>query len=169
MNKTVFEKKPGQNQLHVERVFNAPPELVWKAWTTPELLDRWWAPKPWKTQTKFMDFRENGHWLYSMNGPDNEQHWSRADFLKIIDGKMFESMDTFCDEEGNKNPGLPSAHWQVRFGKSEDSTKVNVNIFFQDEEALEKIVEMGFKEGFAAAHDNLDDVLEEVLTETKNK
>ncbi|MFN5417545.1 MAG: SRPBCC domain-containing protein, partial [Flavobacteriia bacterium] len=52
------------NTVMVKREFAANLELVWEAWTNPEILDLWWAPKPYKTETKSMDFREGGRWLY---------------------------------------------------------------------------------------------------------
>ena len=69
--------------IHIKREFNADLELVWKAWTTAELLDRWWGPKPWKVETKTMDFREGGFWLYAMVSPEGEKHWSKANYISI--------------------------------------------------------------------------------------
>ena len=166
MHKTIITKKIDQKQLLVKRIFKGPLNLVWRAWTTSELLDKWWAPKPWKTKTKSMDFREGGRWLYSMNGPGGEKHWCRADYLKIVTKNLFEVQDAFCDEEGNDNSDIPSMHWNVRFTENESGTRVDVTISFPSEEALEKIIAMGFKEGFTMAHSNLDEVLEGLLAET---
>lgn len=58
-----------KNTVNVMRDFNAELNLVWEAWTNPEILDQWWEPKPYKTQTKSMDFREGGMWLYAMVSP----------------------------------------------------------------------------------------------------
>ena len=58
MNKSVLTKDPGGKKLQVVEEFDVPVAAVWEAWTTPELLDQWWAPKPWKAETKSMDFRE---------------------------------------------------------------------------------------------------------------
>ncbi|MDZ7624970.1 MAG: SRPBCC domain-containing protein [Ignavibacteriaceae bacterium] len=55
------------NKVKVTREFAAPLSKVWAAWTQSELLDQWWAPKPWKAKTKEMEFKEGGHWLY-VNG-----------------------------------------------------------------------------------------------------
>ena len=95
MNETIITKLPDQKQLKVTRNFSAPVDLVWKAWTDPEILDKWWAPKPWKAVTKSMDFRPGGRWLYSMNGPAGERHWSKSDFLKINAQSMYEAMEAF--------------------------------------------------------------------------
>jgi len=167
MNQTVITKKLDQKQLNVTREFNGPIDLVWRAWTEPALLDQWWAPKPWKTVTKSMDFREGGRWLYSMNGPDGEQHWCLGVYGKITYQQNFQAQDAFCDEEGNIDSStVPSMHWNVTFRETGSRTKVLVTISLPSEEAMETIIEMGFKEGFTAAHGNLDELLKELVAES---
>lgn len=159
-SKTHYTKDIAKKQITVVREFNAPVNEVWKAWTTPAMLDQWWAPKPWHAETKRMDFREGGQWLYSMNGPEGEKHWSIADFKKVEEGKSFTGVDGFCDENGNKNSDLPGSEWNVNFDAIGKSTKVTILISFQSEEDMKKLMEMGFEEGFAMGHNNLDDLLE---------
>jgi uncharacterized protein YndB with AHSA1/START domain len=156
---TIFTKDLANKKLKVVREFDAPLELVWKAWTDSELLDQWWAPKPWKANTQTMDFREGGRWLYYMEGPDGERHYCRADYQSVIPNKRFIGDDSFCDEHGNKTSELPQMHWRSEFSRSGSGTKVEVEITFSSEADMEKIIEMGFKEGFAAAHNNLDELL----------
>ncbi|MDQ3072894.1 MAG: SRPBCC domain-containing protein, partial [Bacteroidota bacterium] len=69
--------------------------------------------------------------------------------------------DAFCDEHGNITSNFPNAHWDCEFSSSGKGTIVKVDITFANEADMEKIIEMGFKEGFTAAHDNLDEVLAE--------
>lgn len=164
MNETIFTKQPEQRQLNVTREFNGSLDLVWKSWTDPDLLDQWWAPKPWKAETKFMDFSEGGYWLYSMNGPEGERHWARADYKKITEPVFFKADDSFCDEDGNKNSEMPEMFWKVNFTETESGTKVDVNISFSSEADMEKIIETGFKEGFMMAHNNLDELLKELTS-----
>ena len=71
------------NTVHVKKEFAAGLALVWDAYTQPELLDQWWAPKPWLAKTKFMEFKEGGQRLYAMCGPEGEEHWALADFTSI--------------------------------------------------------------------------------------
>lgn len=156
---TIFTKDLDNKKIKVVREFDAPVEQVWKAWTESELLDQWWAPKPWKANTRSMDFREGGSWLYYMEGPDGSRHYCRADYKSVIPNKLFVGDDAFCDENGNPTTELPSMHWEVSFNKSGNATKVEVELTFATEEDLNKIIEMGFKEGFAAAHNNLDELL----------
>lgn len=163
MNKSIlfnFTVDKANNQIKVERSFNAPLDLVWSAWTEAEILDQWWAPKPWRAETKSMDFREGGRWLYAMVGPDGEKHWSSADYIKIIPLQFFSAIDGFCDEEGNPNTTLPRNKWENNFSAQSEETLVNIQLSFDTLEDLEKIIEMGFKEGFTAGLENLDQYIE---------
>ena len=164
-HETIVHEHAEAKQMIITRKFNAPLALVWRTWTEAELLNRWWAPKPWKTETKSMDFSVGGRWLYSMNGPDGEKHWCKADYSMISTPDMFQATDAFCDEQGRELPDLPSMQWNVSFSPAESSTEVTVTITYPTQEIMRKIVEMGFKEGFTMAHSNLDALLEEALSE----
>ena len=158
---TIISKDLANKRITVTREFDAPLEQVWKAWTDSELLDRWWAPKPWKAKTKSIDFREGGVWLYAMVGPNGEESWCRADFKKIARHKSFSANDAFCDENGNITSDMPGMHWENKFSEINTGTKVEVVITFATEAEFNKIIEMGFEEGFTAAHVNLDELLAE--------
>ncbi|MCH7409337.1 SRPBCC domain-containing protein [Belliella sp. DSM 111904] len=155
-----FDVDKANNQIKVQRSFNAPRDLVWIAWTEAEILDQWWAPKPWNAKTKTMDFREGGHWLYAMVSPEGEKHWSRVDYIKIIPKEHFTAIDGFCDEAGDFNASLPRNKWENDFQDRGDETMVDMLLSFDSLEDLEKIIEMGFKEGFAAGLENLDQFIE---------
>ncbi len=155
-----FTVNKENNTIHVQREFNANLPFVWDAWTKPELLDQWWAPKPYQTVTKSMDFREGGYWHYSMIGPQSDCHWCRADYEHIDPHVTFSGLDAFCDEDGNINTNFPRAHWTNRFTEKDEVTTVNIVIAYQTLADLEKIVEMGFKEGFAMAMENLDQYIQ---------
>jgi uncharacterized protein YndB with AHSA1/START domain len=156
---TTIEKDLPNRKLVVVREFDAPLEEVWKAWTEKEILDQWWAPKPWKAETKSMDFREGGTWLYSMVGPDGTRSYCRADYTTIIPNKTFIGNDAFCDENGNVTNDPPPMRWKADFSPAGTGTKVVIEISFASEADLETIVKMGFNEGFTAAHGNLDELL----------
>ncbi|GAB4022444.1 SRPBCC family protein [Spirosoma migulaei] len=159
MNKAIlmnFVVDKDSKQIKVDREFSAPLPMVWAAWTQPEILDQWWAPKPWQARTKSMDFRPGGSWLYSMIGPEGEEHWSKADFKQIESSKSFSALDGFCDENGTLNPDWPRSLWENTFTEKGDSTQVNIAITYDTLTDLEKILDMGFKEGFTAGLENLD-------------
>ncbi|MBK9639953.1 MAG: SRPBCC domain-containing protein [Saprospiraceae bacterium] len=146
--------------IAVKREFAAGLDLVWDAWTNPEILDLWWAPKPYQTRTKSMDFREGGHWLYAMISPEGEKHWCRADYKKIAKLQSYSGLDAFCDEEGNVNQDFPRAFWTNTFTEKDEVTTVDILITYDELEDLEKIIQLGFKEGFTMALGNLDQYIE---------
>ncbi len=159
LKEMIFEVDKLNKKILVERSFDAAIELVWAAWTEPEILDQWWAPKPYKNETKFMDFREGGYWLYSMISPEGERHWCRADYKKIEQHQYYIATDDFCDEHGTVTNILPSAKWTNTFIEEGEQTKVSINIEYKSVEDLEKIIELGFKEGFSMGLTNLDHYL----------
>ena len=159
MKKTIFTKDLPNKKMFVTREFAGTLQDVWQAWTDHNLLDQWWAPKPWKAKTKTMDFREGGHWLYCMIGPDGTQSWGRADYKSIVPQKSFEGLDSFCDENGKQNTEFPIMFWKTVFSPVEGGTKVDIEITYSSQADLEKIAELGFQEGFTAAHENLDALL----------
>src|SRR6476661_8735355 len=154
-----FTVNKENNTVNVTREFDANIASVWEAWTNPEILDQWWAPKPWKTETVAMDFREGGTWLYYMAGPEGERHYCKNDYQKIDAPKSFSGLDAFCDEKGVTNAEFPRTLWKNDFTQNDDSTTVTIVAQYESLEDLEKIIAMGFKEGFIMALENLDDYL----------
>lgn len=159
MSKTQLTKDRAKKQIVVERVFQAPRGKVWRAWTESALLDQWWAPKPWKAETASFDFSEGGHWHYSMNGPGGEKVWAWIGYLSINPEESFTAEDAFCDEAGKKNTEMPVMHWENEFRAEGEATKVVITITFASEGDMNKIIEMGFEEGFSMGLDNLDALL----------
>ena len=155
-----FSVNKENKTVHVKREFAANLNLVWDAWTNPALLDLWWAPKPYRVETKSMDFKVGGTWLYAMLSPENLAHWCRADYQKIDTLKSYTALDAFCDEEGNINNEFPRSLWTNVFTEKGDTTTVEITIQHEDLADLEKIIEMGFKEGFTMALGNLDQYIE---------
>ncbi|MDB5010276.1 MAG: hypothetical protein JWQ06_1065 [Mucilaginibacter sp.] len=158
-NDTVISKDLENKSLQITREFNAPIGQVWKAWTESSLLDQWWAPKPWHTETKTMDFKEGGLWLYCMVGPNSERQWCRVDFEAITPQHAFTAVDNFCDEQGNSDKSFPNMRWLTEFKETATGSKVDVTITFDKEEDIAKIIEMGFETGFTMALSNLDELL----------
>jgi uncharacterized protein YndB with AHSA1/START domain len=147
------------NIIIVKREFAAEVPVVWDAFTKSEILDKWWAPKPWRARTKSMDFREGGKWIYSMSGPEGEEHWSVAEYSKIEFQKRYTGFDAFTDAEGNVKQDMPQSTWEVRFIDKGQATLVEIHIFYDDPAQLEANIKMGFREGMAMAMENLDALL----------
>src|SRR5262245_30638420 len=104
-----FQVDKAKNTINVKREFDADLPLVWDAYTKSEILDKWWAPKPWKTRTKTMDFRDGGKWMYAMVGPEGEEHWCIAEYSNIKNKSKFSVFDAFTDKDGNINASMPRA------------------------------------------------------------
>lgn len=159
-----FTVNKENNTVNVTREFAANLELVWEAWTNPEILDLWWAPKPYQTRTKSMDFKEGGMWLYEMYNTESkdqqECHWCKNDYHKIVHQSMFSGLDAFCDENGEVNEAMPRTHWTNNFNSEGETTIVNIRATYDSLADLEKIIQMGFKEGFTMALENLDQYIE---------
>ena len=154
-----FSINKEDHTITVEREFAAALPLVWKAFTTSEILDQWWAPKPWKAKTKSMDFKEGGQWLYAMEGPKGEEQWSFAKYLTIKKEEEYVATDGFSDADGNINKEMPQSKWKVNFSGLKENSLVVCKITFNDLAQLESILKMGFKEGFTMGLSNLDTYL----------
>ncbi len=146
--------------IHITREFDADIDLVWDAFTKADILDQWVAPKPWRAQTKEMDFRVGGRWLYAMISLENVSHWSLVNFIKIEPRSRFSSRNSFSDENGNSNnPAFTSSLTETIFKAGAESTTVQIVKKMADLAQLEKFVAMGYKEGMSASLKNLDDLL----------
>ena len=143
----------------VKREFNAEKSLIWDAFTKPEILDQWWAPKPWVSKTKSMNFEVGGRRLYAMCGPNGEEHWALADFTSISPNTNFQYLDAFCDENGTINDEFPRSEWNLDFTEKEGITLVDITIAHKELADLEKIIELGFKEGFTMTLDFLGELI----------
>ena len=158
-NNFVFEKDLAAKKIHVVREFNAPIAIVWKAWTDPDMLEKWWGPKPWVAKTKSMDFTVGGAWLYYMEGPEGQIHWSHVKFTAIEQGARFAADAVFSDENGTVAPGASVGHWDNKFIAIGDKTKVVVDLSFDDESTIKMMVQMGFEGGFTMGLNQLEELL----------
>lgn len=154
-----FSVDKENSTIHVKREYNASLPLVWQAWTTAELLDQWWGPKPWRAETKTMDFREGGYWLYAMVGPEGERHWGRLDYISIVKERSFTGKDGFCDEQGTFNPAFPQNLWETGFSETGFSVMVSITLTFDKLADLEQTIAMGFRDGFTLGLNQLDELM----------
>lgn len=164
-----FTVSKENSTIHVQREFAADLDLVWDAWTKPEILDQWWAPKPYRTETKSMNFCESGRWFYAMISPENETHWCLVDYKKIDAKKSYTALDAFCDAVGNINTEFPRSLWTNVFQENKTTTTVTITIKYESFKDLEKIIALGFKEGFTMALGNLDQYIDEQFRLRKHK
>lgn len=162
-----FSVDKKNNTIHIKREFAANLDLVWKAWTTAELLDQWFGPKPFKAQTLSMDFREGGSWLYVLTSAEHGKQWGRTDYHKIENLKFFTASDSFCDEHQNLIAEYPTSSWKIDFNQHDDTTTINVTTTYKTLEDLEKMIEWGYMDGFTAVMKNLDELFASIKNTKK--
>ena len=99
MNSEIVFNKDSETGVYVMKVYKADVSTLWNYFTKPELIDQWWAPKPWKCETEKMDFRENGNWLYAMKGPNGEKEMALANYSEIMPHRSIAWTDAFADDK----------------------------------------------------------------------
>src|SRR5258705_10973596 len=152
-----FTVDKSTRKAFINREFDADLSLVWDAFTKQEILDQWWAPKPWASKTKVMNFEVGGRRFYAMVSPEGQERWSIQKYTSISPKTNFKFLNAFADE--NKNPQLPGSEWDLTFSERNGTTKVSVIIYNESLERMEKMIEMGFKEGFTMTLNSLEELL----------
>lgn len=90
-----------QNALVIERIFNAPRALVWKAWTDPEAFAKWWGPKNYTGTVKKLDAKTGGSYHYGMIAANGKTYWTVGTYIDVSPMDRIEYTDSFADENGN--------------------------------------------------------------------
>ena len=152
-----FTVDKSKNTVFVIKEFAAELSLVWDAFTKQEILDQWWAPKPYESKTKVMEFKVGGRRFYAMVGPEGQEMWQLQQYTSITPKTNFKFLSVFADKD--ENPHLPGSNWDLNFNEENGITKVSVSIYNESLERMEKMIEMGFKEGFTMTLNELTNVL----------
>ena len=143
--------------VFITREFDADLSLVWDAFTKAEILDQWVAPKPWISKTKFMDFKVGGRRFYAMVSPEGQERWAIQKYTSINPKTNFKMFNAFSDKD--ENPELPGSDWNYDFREENGVTKVSITIYNESLERMERLIEMGFTEGFKMSMTNLENLL----------
>ena len=144
--------------VFITREFDADLSLVWDAFTKAEILDQWVAPKPWTSKTKYMDFKVGGRRFYAMVSPDGkDERWAIQKYTSISPKTNFKMFNAFADKD--ENPQLPGSDWDYTFREQNGKTKVSIIIYNESLARMEKMIEMGFTEGFKMSMNNLENLL----------
>ena len=143
--------------VFITREFDAELSLVWDAFTKAEILDQWVAPKPWVSKTKFMDFKVGGRRFYAMVSPEGQERWLIQKYTSISPKTNFKMFNAFADQD--ENPELPGSDWDYTFSEQDGTTRMSITIYNESLARMEKMIEMGFTEGFKISMNNLDNLL----------
>jgi uncharacterized protein YndB with AHSA1/START domain len=143
--------------VSLNREFAAELSLVWDAFTKQEILDQWWAPKPWASKTKVMNFEVGGRRFYAMVSPEGQERWQIQKYTSITPKTNFKMFNAFADKD--ENPELPGSDWDFNFSEQNGTTNVSITIYNESLARMEKMIEMGFKEGMTATLNYLEKLL----------
>ncbi|CAH1190045.1 hypothetical protein PAECIP111893_00129 [Paenibacillus plantiphilus] len=168
MSNKMITKVEGQ-EITLERVFNAPRELVFKAFSEAEHLKHWWGPRGWTLTVCNIDFRPGGIWHYCMKCIDENmgdyfgyESWGKGVYQEIVESEKIVYVDYFSDAEGNEAEGMPSSDITMYFEEYEGKTKLISKTKYASEEALKTVLEMGMEQGITETWDRLAEHLESV-------
>jgi len=120
------------NSFSTERTFDAPRELVWKAFTEAERLAKWWGPKGFGMVVAKLDLRPGGTFLYGMKAPDGNMMWGKFVYREIIPPERMDFVVSFTDEHGTPTRHPLSATWPLEvfntatFSEHEGKTTVSM-------------------------------------------
>ncbi len=146
-------------ELTFARIYDAPRELVFRAFSQAELISQWWPPKGWAMPVCTLDFRTGGEWRYCIRNAAGEEHWARAVYRQIVPMQQIVFWDEIVDAQGNSIQGLPTKTVTVTFEDLGGRTKMDVLVQLATADDRQKLMEMGFIGGFTQSLNNLERLL----------
>jgi uncharacterized protein YndB with AHSA1/START domain len=146
-------------QIIFTRVFNAPRELVFKAWTEPQHLMKWWGPKEWPLVVCNIDLRPGGVWHYCMKNAAGDEAWGKGIYREISVPERLVYADVFSDAEGNTLEGMPQGVMTVEFAERDGKTTTTITALYNSKEERDTILQMGMTEGMTESLNQLDNHL----------
>lgn len=148
-------------EIVITRIFNAPRELVFKAWTEAKHIEQWWGPEGFTTRVTEMDLRPGGQWCYVMISPDGTEYPAQGVFREIVPPERLVTSDEFG--EGIKkvlDVDLPQGMvMTVLFEDLDGKTKLTIQIVHESADDRRKHEEMGVVPGWNSSLDCLDQYL----------
>ena len=154
-----------KNELIITRVIDAPRELVWRAWTNPAYLTRWWGPKNFTSPSGTIDLRVGGKYLFCMRSPEGKDFWSTGIYKEIVPFERIVCTDSFADEKGNVVPashyGMPGDDWPmellvtVTFEDAGKKTRMTLRHIGIPAGEMGKMAGQGWNESFDKLADSL--------------
>ncbi|MBL0385052.1 SRPBCC domain-containing protein [Tumebacillus sp. ITR2] len=168
MSNKMTTKVEGQ-ELILERVFDAPRDLVFQAFSEADHLKNWWGPRGWTLTVCNVDFRPGGVWHYCMKCIDQNQgdfygfeSWGKAVYQEIVSPEKIVYIDYFSDAQGNENPEMPSSQITMTFEELDGKTKLVSRARFASAEALKNVMDMGMEQGITETWDRLAEHLQSI-------
>jgi len=148
-----------EDQILLTREFDAPRRLVYKAWTTPELVARWWTARRGSAKEMEIDLRVGGRWRYAMETDDGQEAAFHGEYREIVPGEKIVSTEVYegaplPEEELEANATVNT----VSFAEQDGRTVVRMLIQCPSREVRDMIVASGMEDGLQDALDLLEGV-----------
>ncbi|MDD1769363.1 MAG: SRPBCC family protein [Methanomassiliicoccales archaeon] len=158
-NKTKVIAEPGKQEFFITREFDAPREIVFRAFVDPELYVQWIGPRQFKMTLETFEPRNGGNWRYTHRDKDGNEYSFHGVFHEVLEPLRL--IDTFEFE------GLPEkGHVSLETAKFEempgDRTRLRIQAVFQSVEDRDGMIQSGMEEGVNDSHDRLDELLEKM-------
>lgn len=154
----------GDKVIVLERVFDAPRELVFRMFSESEHLRHWWGPRGWDLPVSELDFRPGGYWLYCMRCVDpnmgewyGRESWGKMVFKEIDPPQRLVYTDYFSDAEGNIDTSLPASDTVLEFVDLGGKTKLVSWTEYAAADALKTVLDMGMLQGITETWDRLEE------------
>jgi uncharacterized protein YndB with AHSA1/START domain len=154
--------------LKLERVVDVPVELVWKAWTTPDLIQQWFCPRPWGVSECVLELRPGGRFFTMIRSPENEAFPNEACVLEVVEGRRLVWTDALHAAfrpapKGSTHSSEIDFHFTVvvTLAPEGNGTRYTSQLLHGEAASREKHVELGFEMGWRAALDQLDEMLQQ--------
>ncbi len=122
------------NEMLITRTFDAPPELVWRAWTDPKQIVRWWGPIGFTTTSHAMDVRVGGHWRFDMHFPDGRTSPNRIVFEEVVPNQRLVYAHTGDDDVADITFRVI-----VNFDRTDAGTKLTMRMIFPSADELQRV------------------------------
>ncbi|GAA0964445.1 SRPBCC domain-containing protein [Actinocorallia libanotica] len=139
--------------------FDAPVERVWRLWSDPRRLERWWGPPTYPATVEAYDLTPGGEVAYFMTGPEGDRHHGWWRVISVDPPASLELVDGFADEHGEPDESLPTTTMRVRLTEHDGGTRMEMHSVFETHEQMAKLVEMGMAEGIRLSVGQMDALL----------
>lgn len=157
-------KKVGDRELTLTRHFDAPPAKVYRAWREPELLSRWFCPRPWRIEVQTFEFHSGGRFHAVMRGPDGEEHPMKGVFLEVVPNRRIVLTDAFARAWEPTDKAFMAA--VVELEERDGGTLYSARVLHWSEEDCVQHEQMGFHDGWSAAAEQLAEVVADLGDDT---
>jgi uncharacterized protein YndB with AHSA1/START domain len=162
MTVTAVHKDPKALTLAIEAELDASPERVWKLWSDPRQLERWWGPPTYPATFTAHDLRPGGRVTYHLTGPEGDQPRGYWEIVEADEPRSLVFRDGFANEDGSPNTDLPVTTVRATISAiGQGRTRMTIESVYPNTEAMEQLLAMGMEEGLKQAVGQIDAILAE--------